>query len=91
MEILVYRHGIPKIIEGMTTDDLPELLKDQSAVTLVSLRTISPSQSFSAACNSAGASPGRFSTSKPEERSGPSPLSLTSSATKILVVIGPVY
>src|SRR6185503_1240554 len=44
-------------------------------------------QSFSAACSSAGASPGRFSTLKPADRSGPSPLSLTSSATKIFAVI----
>src|SRR5262249_29728994 len=59
----------------------------RSAVTFVSLRTMSPSQSFRASRNSGGASPGRFSTVKPAERSGPRPLSLTSSATNIFVVI----
>ena len=39
------------------------------------------------ACNSGGLSPGRFSTLKPGRRSGPRPLSLTSSATKIFVVM----
>src|SRR5437868_1086700 len=59
----------------------------RSAVTLVSLRTISPSLSASASRNSAGANPVRFSTTKPAERKGANPLSLTSSATNIFVVI----
>src|SRR5215212_597347 len=58
-----------------------------SAVTFVSLRTIRPSQSFKASRNSGGASPDRFSTLKPAERNGSNPLSLTSSATKIFIVI----
>jgi magnesium transporter len=37
MEILVYRPGTPKIIEGKTVDDLPELLKDKSAVIWVDM------------------------------------------------------
>ena len=39
MEILVYRPGIPKIIEGSTAEDLPELLKDQSAVIWVDMES----------------------------------------------------
>src|SRR5262249_9974061 len=37
MEILVYRRGIPKIQEGFTEADLPELLKDESAVIWVDM------------------------------------------------------
>jgi magnesium transporter len=37
MEILVYRRGNPKIQEGFTAEDLPELLKDQSAVIWVDM------------------------------------------------------
>ena len=37
MEILVYRNGTNKIIEGSTVDDLPELLKDKSAVIWVDM------------------------------------------------------
>src|SRR5690349_20343562 len=37
MEILVYRNGNNKIIEGSTADDLPELLKDKSAVVWVDM------------------------------------------------------
>src|SRR5689334_12355816 len=37
MEILVYRPGAPKIIEGSTVEDLPELLKDKSAVIWVDM------------------------------------------------------
>jgi magnesium transporter len=37
MEILVYRSGTPKIEEGFTAEDLPELLKDQSAVIWVDM------------------------------------------------------
>ena len=37
MEILVYRPGTPKIIEGSTEKDLPELLKDKSAVIWVDM------------------------------------------------------
>ncbi len=37
MEILVYRPGTPKIIEGKTVEDLPELLKDKSAVIWVDM------------------------------------------------------
>jgi magnesium transporter len=37
MEILVYRRGIPKIQENFTAADLPELLKDQSAVIWVDM------------------------------------------------------
>jgi magnesium transporter len=37
MEILVYRKGNSKIIEGMTVADLPELLKDESAVIWVDM------------------------------------------------------
>jgi len=37
MEILVYRKGNPKIEEGFTADDLPELLKEQSAVIWVDM------------------------------------------------------
>src|SRR3569832_558068 len=37
MEILVYRSGTNKIIEGLIADDLSELLKDQSAVIWVDM------------------------------------------------------
>ena len=37
MEILVYRRGIPKIQEGFTEADLPELLKDETAVIWVDM------------------------------------------------------
>ena len=37
MEILVYRSGTPKIQENFTAADLPELLKDQSAVIWVDM------------------------------------------------------
>jgi magnesium transporter len=37
MEILVYRRSNPKIQEGFTAEDLPELLKDQSAVIWVDM------------------------------------------------------
>jgi len=37
MEILVYRRGNPKIEEGFTAEDLPELLKEQSAVVWVDM------------------------------------------------------
>ena len=37
MEILVYRKGNPKIQEGFTAADLPELLKDMSAVIWVDM------------------------------------------------------
>jgi magnesium transporter len=37
MEILVYKKGIPKIIEGSTVEDLPGLLKDQSSVIWVDM------------------------------------------------------
>jgi len=37
MEILVYQKGSQKIIEGMTVADLPELLKDESAVIWVDM------------------------------------------------------
>jgi magnesium transporter len=37
MEILVYRKGNSKIEEGFTAEDLPELLKDQSAVIWVDM------------------------------------------------------
>jgi magnesium transporter len=37
MEILVYRKGIPKIQENFTAADLPELLKDESAVIWVDM------------------------------------------------------
>jgi len=37
MEILVYRKGNPKIEEGFTAEDLPELLKEQSAVVWVDM------------------------------------------------------
>src|SRR6185369_12557459 len=37
MEILVYRNGIPKIQENFTAADLPELLKDESAVIWVDM------------------------------------------------------
>jgi magnesium transporter len=37
MEILVYRPGHPKIEEGFTAQDLPELLKDNSAVIWVDM------------------------------------------------------
>jgi len=40
MEILVYRRGIPKIQEDFTADDLPELLKDQSAVIWVDMESL---------------------------------------------------
>ena len=39
MEILVYRKGSPKIEENLTVADLPELLKDQSAVIWVDMET----------------------------------------------------
>ncbi len=39
MEILVYRPGIPKIQEDFTVDDLPELLKDPSAVIWVDMES----------------------------------------------------
>lgn len=37
MEILVYQRGIPKIQESFTVEDLPELLKDDSAVIWVDM------------------------------------------------------
>ena len=37
MEILVYRKGNPKIQEGFTEADLPELLKDETAVIWVDM------------------------------------------------------
>lgn len=39
MEILVYRKGISKIQENLTVADLPELLKDQSAVIWVDMES----------------------------------------------------
>src|SRR5215204_2726512 len=39
MEILVYRRGDPKIEEGFTAEDLPELLKDESAVIWVDMES----------------------------------------------------
>ncbi|HKG45586.1 MAG TPA: magnesium/cobalt transporter CorA [Pyrinomonadaceae bacterium] len=39
MEILVYRKGNPKIIENSTVRDLPELLKDESAVIWVDMES----------------------------------------------------
>src|SRR5919206_919355 len=39
MEILVYRRANPKIEEGFTAEDLPELLKDQSAVIWVDMES----------------------------------------------------
>src|SRR5215210_9076575 len=39
MEILVYRRGNAKIEEGHTADDLPELLKDKSAVIWVDMES----------------------------------------------------
>src|SRR5215212_11024485 len=39
MEILVYRRGDPKIEEGFTAEDLPELLKDLSAVIWVDMES----------------------------------------------------
>src|SRR5215216_1510358 len=39
MEILVYRKGSPKIEEGFPREDLPELLKDQSAVIWVDMES----------------------------------------------------
>src|SRR5687768_7095264 len=39
MEILVYQKGIPRIQENLTVDDLPELLKDQSAVIWVDMES----------------------------------------------------
>ena len=39
MEILVYRKGIPKIQENFTAADLPELLKDESAVIWVDMES----------------------------------------------------
>ena len=59
-------------------------LSISSLVTLVSLRTTSPAQPFNASRKSAGLSLTRFSTRNPASRSGCSPESLTSSATKIL-------
>jgi magnesium transporter len=37
MEILVYREGAPKIEEGFTVEQLPELLKDESVVVWVDM------------------------------------------------------
>jgi len=37
MEILVYRRGNPKIEEGFTAEQLPELLKEQSSVIWVDM------------------------------------------------------
>lgn len=42
MEILVYRHGAQSVQEGITVDQLPELLKDESAVIWVDME--SPTQ-----------------------------------------------
>lgn len=39
MEILVYRKGIPKIQEHFTAADLPELLKDESAVIWIDMES----------------------------------------------------
>ncbi len=39
MEILVYRKGSPKIEENLTVADLPELLKDKSAVIWVDMES----------------------------------------------------
>ena len=39
MEILVYRKSNPKIVETFTAEDLPELLKDQSAVIWVDMES----------------------------------------------------
>lgn len=39
MEILVYRKGVPKIQEHFTAADLPELLKDESAVIWVDMES----------------------------------------------------
>src|SRR5215813_4376547 len=39
MEIILFRPGTPKIIEGSTVDDLPELLKDKSAVIWVDMES----------------------------------------------------
>src|SRR5712692_8410907 len=56
-----------------------------SAVTLVSLRTISASQARTPSRSASGARPICFSSTKPASRSGWRPLSLTSSVTRILV------
>lgn len=37
MEILVYRKGVPKILENFTAAEIPELLKDESAVIWVDM------------------------------------------------------
>src|SRR5215510_5387802 len=39
MEILVYRKGIPKIQENFTAADLPELLKDETAVIWIDMES----------------------------------------------------
>ncbi|HLM24959.1 MAG TPA: magnesium/cobalt transporter CorA [Pyrinomonadaceae bacterium] len=39
MEILVYRKGVPRIQENFTAADLPELLKDESAVIWVDMES----------------------------------------------------
>lgn len=39
MEILVYRKGTPRIEENLTVADLPELLKDQSAVIWIDMES----------------------------------------------------
>ncbi|HET9789103.1 MAG TPA: magnesium transporter CorA family protein, partial [Pyrinomonadaceae bacterium] len=39
MEILVYRKGVPKIQEHFTAADLPELLKDESAVIWIDMES----------------------------------------------------
>src|SRR5215213_5799208 len=39
MEILVYRRGNSKIIEGLTVKDLPDLLKEESSVIWVDMET----------------------------------------------------
>src|ERR671918_3186256 len=39
MEILVYRRGEQKIIEGVPVEQLPELLQDQSAVIWVDMES----------------------------------------------------
>ena len=39
MEILVYKKGFPKIQENFTANDLPELLKDLSALIWVDMES----------------------------------------------------
>jgi magnesium transporter len=39
MEILVYRHGQPKVAEGFTADQLPELLQEPDAVIWVDMES----------------------------------------------------